>query len=238
MDPSIPAELLDRLPSFQPALLLLRALLHSPFPPRSLFVHATNNLRFLPAILHTSVPALSQQQQELNYGEDDIEQPDIQTILPNATFIDCAELASQKALFGRILNGLSGWGSGVWDDSLGGVLNWDGRQEGYHAFKSEENGNNAIWAINWDDGRARDSFTASAAKGIMRERKDESLSNFLDGIRAVFDLGKEQSTKMAIKPRFVILHHAENIPGLESFSIGQSEGTLLAAIMRIGELVS
>lgn len=176
----LPVGLLDSLPSLRPTLEHLRALLHSPYPPRSLFIHALSNNHLLPHVLSCTLPSVS-------YGDYD-ESPDVQDLLPDHVHVDCAETASLKAFFGTILNGLAGWTDDalVWNEELGGVLNWDGRLEGCRSAWDEGSGS---WKARWDVD-ALEPIAASTKKGAMsEERKDESLSAFIDGLKCLFEIG-------------------------------------------------
>lgn len=230
----LPDELLHSLASWQPVYAHLSALLQSPYPPRSIFVHAPSNLDVAAQLLAACMPA--------TYGSDhsqadvdDIPHPSIQSLLPSAVFVDCAEVASTKALYGRVLNTLSGWGTGRWDDVYGGVVNWDGRQDGYRVTKD---GQRSTPRLVWD----LDSTPAPLAStngALSTSRKDESLSGFLEGLRAVFDLGKTDSHPSTSQdpPRFIVLVNADRLSQIETIQAGQPEGMLLAVFMRIGELV-
>ena len=249
------------LPSLTPFLNSLQALLSSPFPPRSIYIHATGNANLLPSILQASLDATENSNDDDDDEDEDDEEEDLesrdtlQRALPRSVSVDCAELASSKALFGRILNGLAGWDTAqAWDDELGGAHNWDGRQGGWSVRASSASagpsgsGSRAMRhssaTVQWNYDAARDAPHANG-KGIMGERKDESLSGFLDGLRSVFSLGSTANTLPPARragyprerPRFVVLHNAERLPGLESLPVGQVDGTLLACFMRLGELV-
>jgi hypothetical protein len=139
------------------------------------------------------------------------------------------------ALFGRILNGLSGWGNGVWDSSLGGIVNWDGCQTGYSIIRQEDGSS----LVQWEYEAAIAGASSNTAKGIMGERKDESMSGFLDGVRSIFSLGEDddKAHPEELPTRFIVLLNAEKLSTLETIAPGQSEGTLLACIMRLAELV-
>jgi origin recognition complex subunit 5 len=131
------------------------------------------------------------------------------------------------------------------------VLSWDGRQEGYTISSRKGKGRareqdnpeqteTQATRIRWDYEKAKEHLTKS---GIMVERKDETLSGFLDGLRCVFSLGESEDGDppeqgYRDRPRFIVLHNAERIAPLEHLPVGQSEGTLLACFMRLGELVS
>ena len=241
-------ELLDLLPSLSPLRATLSALLcpDSPIPPRSLHLRATSNASLIEPILNdifSSSPSTS--------TSTSVSYHPVQLALPRAVQVDCALVGSQKALFSRILNGLSGWGNGQWDDSIQGVLNWDGRQEGYRVVsssvdykgkgKAREEDANAGSSVQWDYEKVKEQSTKST--GFMAERKDESLSGFLEGLRCIFSLGSEdegdpQAGGYRERPRFIVLHNAERITSLESLPVGQNEGTLLACFMRLRELVS
>lgn len=219
----------------------LEALLQSPYPPRSLFVQASSNIPLLEEVITASLPPSSTAATySVAKDVDNSLQPSVQDLLPQAVVVDCAQIASTKALFGRILNGLSGWGRGEWDDALGGVLNWDGRQEGYYVHQDPQT---KIWTVKWDYKAAVDiSPSTSSMKGGIIDRKDESFSAFLEGLKMAYTLGGgdavDTDASRKEKPRFVVLLNAEKIPALESLPVGQSEGTLLASFMRLGELVS
>lgn len=222
----------------------LEALVQTPYPPRSIFIQASSNVRLLGDILHSALPG-NGHASDANTRTSST-QPSIQEILPQAVIVDCAEVASTKALYGRILNGLSGWGRGEWNNALGGVLNWDGRLEGYTIQQDIQS---LEWQLKWDYNALEhpNSKITSTSKPGITDRKDESFSAFIDGLKTVFALGGEvqqneldeaiQPTTLP-KPRFVVLLNAERIPELESLPIGQNEGTLLASIMRLAELVS
>lgn len=226
------------LPSLGEFRTTLEALLQSPFPPRSLFIQASSNVHLLEELIVASLPAP-------HAIKTSLPNPSVQDLLPQAVIVDCAQIASTKALYGRILNGLSGWSEGQWDDALGGVLNWDGRQEGYSIH---QNPHTNSWKLDWDYKNALDiAPSTSSMKGGIIDRKDESFSAFLEGLKMIYTLGsggEEQDNtdastrKRRTKPRFVVLLNAERIPALESLPVGQNEGTLLASFMRLGELVS
>ncbi|KAK9894379.1 hypothetical protein P389DRAFT_173315 [Cystobasidium minutum MCA 4210] len=224
------------LPSLGEFRTTLEALLQSPFPPRSLFIQASSNVHLLEELIVASLPAP-------HAIKTSLPNPSVQDLLPQAVIVDCAQIASTKALYGRILNGLSGWSEGQWDDALGGVLNWDGRQEGYSIH---QNPHTNSWKLDWDYKNALDiAPSTSSMKGGIIDRKDESFSAFLEGLKMIYTLGsggEEQDNtdastrKRRTKPRFVVLLNAERIPALESLPVGQNEGTLLASFMRLGEL--
>lgn len=229
------------LPSLGDFTTTLQALLQSPYPPRSLFVQASSNIPLLEEVITASLPGPSTASTySITKNVDNSLQPSVQDLLPQAVVVDCAQIASTKALFGRILNGLSGWGRGEWDDALGGVLNWDGRQEGYHIHRNPQT---KSWSLHWDYKAAVNILpSTSSMKGGIIDRKDESFSAFLEGLKMVYMLGGgdavDTDASRKEKPRFVVLLNAERIPALESLPVGQSEGTLLASFMRLGELVS
>jgi hypothetical protein len=226
---ALPAEIIDSLPSLAPAMLDLRAVLASRCAPRSVFVLAQSNLALLPSILKGVLPAASRNQEAARLNR-------VQCALPSSVIVDCAEIASQKALFGRILNGLSGWGNGVWDSALGGTVNWDGCQTGYSLVRQKDG--SAL--LQWDHKAAIASAASCTAKGIMGERKDESMSGFLDGVKSIFRLGEDEAGARLehLPPRFIVLLNAEKLSTLEMLAPGQNEGTLLACFMRLAELVS
>jgi hypothetical protein len=241
-------ELLDLLPSLQPLRASLSALLSPsvPYPPRSIHLRATSNASLVEPLLDAILSQTPSEDSQSHFAY----RP-VQLALPRAVQVDCTLVASQKALFSRILNGLSGWGTGKWDDSLQAVLSWDGRQEGYTISTGKGKGRareedladqaeTKAARIHWDYEKAKENSTKS---GIMVERKDESLSGFLDGLRCVFSLGESEDDDppeqgYRDRPRFIVLHNAERIASLEQLPVGQSEGTLLACFMRLGELVS
>jgi hypothetical protein len=254
-DASAPSH--PHLPSLTPFLLSLQALFSSPFPPRSIYIHATSNANLLPSVLQTCLDGTEgSSDDDDDYDDDEEEGHDdprdiLQHALPRSVSVDCAELASSKALFGRILNGLAGWDTAqAWDDELGGAHNWDGRQGGCSVAPSSASTARSLpthrssATVQWDYDAARDAPQVTG-KGIMGERKDESLSGFLDGLRSVLSLGDTATTLSSARrtgrprerPRFVVLHNAERLPGLESLPAGQGDGTLLASFMRLRELV-
>lgn len=227
----LPVELLESLQTLQPSLLTLRAVLRSPFPPRSIFIRATSNASLAEQLVRASLPTSAFTDLEAA--------PHIQQLLPQACFVDCAELAGQKALYGRILNTLSGWGHGRWDDEVGGVLSWNGAQEGYDVVRSDaEDGAKDAWSIRWNMDRVKDYNSRTAERGIMGERRDESMSSFLGGLREIFKLGESTACTTPRRTRFVILQNAERLAALESLAVGQTEGTLVAVVLRLAELVS
>lgn len=228
----------------------LEALTQTPYPPRSLFIQASSNVTILEDIIRASLPDATNHSGGSPAGRNT---PSIQDLLPQAVIVDCAQVASTKALYGRILNGLSGWGRGEWNDTLGGVLNWDGRLDGYAIQQAQAT---QKWQIKWDYSNAADSNPSKTSSnntgktGII-DRKDESFSAFLEGLKMIFELGEanteeeereaQTTTRESFsfrKPRFVVLLNAERLPELESIPVGQNEGTLLASFMRLGELVS
>jgi hypothetical protein len=223
----------------------LEALLQTPHPPRSLFMQASSNVCLLEDMIRSALPASGSLSDA--HARSSSAQPCIQDLLPQAVIVDCAQVASTKALYGRILNGLSGWGRGEWSNALGGVLNWDGRMEGYTIQQDPQS---REWQLNWDYSSAvehSNSKNTSTSKPGIIDRKDESFSAFIDGLKTVFTLGGEEEqdelerttqSNQLPKPRFVVLLNAERIPELESLPVGQNEGTLLASFMRIAELVS
>lgn len=261
----LPAELLllETLPSLQSTLFDLRALLRSPYPPRSLYIHAPSNLSLVRNVIRVSLPCPSSSCSDIDdVKADRTRRPHIQDLLPRACFVDCAELASQKALFARILNTLSGWGTGEWNEAIGGVLNWDGRQEDWSVRRSRRGSrkgrdasDEVLYEIVWDYTAAA-ARAATSSRGLLEERKDESSSGFLDGLRALYALGagNPPATRMPTTttkkpsngkdseredvPRFIVIENADRLSSLESLPVGQSEGTLLAVVMRLGELVS
>lgn len=247
--------LLDALPSLLPLRSSLSALLDSSpsFPPRSLHVRATSNAHLVPSIL---AAVLSADDTVTAASSSSSCYHPVQRALPRAVQVDCSLVASQKALFARILNGLSGWGSGQWDDSLQGVLSWDGRQQGFIVSSGKSKGKGRAIDDNASDDDDKPSISwdyvanreQGSATGVMAERKDESLSGFLDGLKCVFSLGAGDkydvqddgdapTDKYRDRPRFVVLHNVERLGALESPPVGQSEGTLLACFMRLRELV-
>lgn len=238
-DPKDPQDLLN-LPSLLDFRTTLEALLQTPYPPRSLFIQASSNARLLEDIIAACLPTRNDCLRPPSpAGSDSGHHPTVQDLLPQAVIIDCAEVASTKALFGRVLNGLSGWGRGQWNEDLGGIINWDGRQEGYRVQQDPQTGQ---WTLQWDYDGALDTIPTSNTKTGITDRKDESLSAFLEGLKMIFTLGGVQNggsdSDTKPNPRFVVLLNAERLSSLESLPIGQSEGTLLASFMRLGELVS
>jgi len=225
----------------------LEAVLQTPYPPRSLFIQASSNVQLLEHLIKASLPHVGQSPtQAATEASSSARQPSVQDLQPQAVIVDCAEVASTAALYGRVLNGLSGWRRGEWNNTIGGVLNWDGRLEGYslqHETQSQQ------YSLKWDYANAMDtvpSRNAMNGKAGIIDRKDESFSAFLEGLKLVFALGgnlqssleAEEALRHKEKPRFVVLLNAERIPELESLPIGQNEGTLLASFLRLGELVS
>lgn len=235
----------------------LQAVTQTPYPPRSLFIQASSNMSLLEEMLQACFSHSPRSSDASASSSSSQQAPPVQDLLPLAVIIDCSQVASTKSLYGRILNGLSGWGRGEWNDLLRGILNWDGRLKGYSI---QQNQTTKQWYIHWDYANAAESLPSKTAfssnptkQGGIIDRKDESFSAFLEGLKMIFELGEDHQgkkeeeqehenettkAKFLTRPRFVVLLNAERLSEIESIPAGQNEGTLLASFMRLGELVS
>jgi origin recognition complex subunit 5 len=250
-------ELDTLLPSLTPTLSLLRALLARPFPPDFLYVHAPHNARLVSKLIHCLLSPTYSPNVHLKTKSKSL--PHIQHVLPRFATVDCLEVHSPKVLYDRVLNCLSGWdgsSGSAWDDALGGVENWDGRMQGVQVVQKggrrsgqpvrkrprldddpdteEEKGGGGEWTVAWDRSVPR----VQAGKGVLTQRKDESFDTFCDGLRAIFQLGREgKDSGGRDLDRLLVFEHAERL----AFGMGEPqgvEGSFLASLTRLGQMAS
>lgn len=234
----LPLELLDTLKSWHSTRETLTALLRSPYPPKSIYINATSNINVVAGLIEACLPEFTVEGAtsrppkgaDISPQVKSTQAPQIQDALPAACFVDCAEVASQKALFGRILNALSGWDVSEYDAATGGIPSWNGQTDGCSVVFDQYTQRHRIV---WD--------TSQVHTSTIRDRKDESMAGFVEGLQCISRIGVGNALHgngpSTQRSRFIVLVNAERIPQLEILPAGHTDGTLLAVVMRLAELV-
>jgi hypothetical protein len=187
--------------------------------PRQVYVHAPFSPSVTSLVLHSLL--------DTNENE---------SILPSAAFVDCLIQYQPRVIYDSILNALAGWSS-VWSDALGGAQNWNGRTEGFEVEEDPETGQRRI---HWDTTRPP---VVSTARGALAGHSSDSLGAFIEGLQALYALEPDHTF-----PKFIVFFHAHQLLYMSHATAsaavnqvvesGTNDGTFLAALSRLGELVS
>lgn len=212
-------------PTWAPLLSQLKASLFTESPPPCATIHASN-ASALNLLLRSVLSELDQT-----------------SVLPRYIFVDCVIVHSPKAIYDHILNEFASWNP-KYSASLGGAQNWDGRVD---LPEMEDRRPSKRAKLDWD---TTETPVPSLAKGALAGHVDDSLAAFLEGLQAMFKIDAElesQNQRTGALPRFVLFENAERLAntsqtattaGVTALEDNVNEGAFLAALTRLGELVS
>lgn len=165
------------LPSLQPFITHLNALLCSPFPPSSIHLQVQSNLDLVRPLLHhllSSTPSTCTTTTP----------PSIQQLLPSFGWVDLTLVHSLRQATDLLLNQLSGWEGGdarTWDSERRGVANWDGRTQGWSISPSSHQ-------VEWDRTLPPPSLAAN------QQPLPNTPEHFLHSLQLIASLGSPPST--------------------------------------------
>ncbi|GAA5976599.1 hypothetical protein JCM11641_001352 [Rhodosporidiobolus odoratus] len=159
--------LLPTLPSIAPFLHSLSALVTSPSPPPSLYIHSPAQSQILlPALLHLLNQATASASTR--------DRPTVDDLLPKTALISLKDIHSVKAAFDRILAQLSSWDSNTdaeWDPRTGGVRAWHGDMDGVQVVQKVEK--RSLDAADGGRQRKRPRLDAREPGGTDYEKQEE-----------------------------------------------------------------
>lgn len=209
-------------PTWAPLLSQLKATLFNESPPPCATIHASN-ASTLNLLLRSLLSEL-----------------DETCTLPRYVFVDCLICHSPKSIYDHILNTLANW-EPKYSSALSGAQNWDGRVDLPEGEDEERPSKRRRLA--WD---TTELPAPSLAKGALGGHVDDSLSAFLEGLGAVFQIDQELDDRAAALPRFILFENAERLAnmsqtattaGITALEDNVNEGAFLAALTRLSELV-